>query len=272
MIRKPMALHIIVCIKSTPSSVNVGVDASGQPKIAGVAVALNPFDEFAVEEAVRLKERVPGSTATALTVGSDAAAEVLREAIARGVDAGVLVSGPEFEGGDSFATSLAAVAAIKKLHAEKPVNLVIFGKNTSDIGAGVVGTQTAAWLDWASASAIKKIDEVSEASATVSRQMEDGIDTVKLALPACLSTVKEINEPRLPSLKGKMASKKAVFPKWTAADLGLQAGQVGAAGAGSVVVKASLPPTRPAGLKIEGATTAEKAAKLVDILVERKLI
>ena len=78
-----MALHIIVCVKSTPSSVNVGVDASGQPKIAGVATALNPFDEVAIEAAVRIKESVAGSTTTALTVGPDAAADVLREAIAR---------------------------------------------------------------------------------------------------------------------------------------------------------------------------------------------
>ena len=267
-----MALNIVVCVKSTPSSVNVGVDSVGQPKIAGIPTALNPFDEFAVEEAVRLKERVPGSTTTALTVGPDAADAVLREAIARGVDAGVLVTGAEFEGGDSYATSLALSAALKKIHADKPVSLVIFGKNTSDIGAGVVGTQTAAWLDWASASAIKKIDEINEQSATVTRMMEDGVDTLKLTFPACIATVREINEPRLPSLKGKMASKKAVFPKWTASDLGLQAAQVGAAGAGAVVVKASLPPTRAAGLKGEGASAAEKAAKLVDILIERKLI
>lgn len=266
-----MALHIVVCVKSTPASVNVGVDAAGLPKTAGVPVALNPFDEFAVEESVRLKERVAGSTATAITVGGDAAAEVLREAIARGMDAGVHVSGPEFDGGDSYATSLALSAAIKKLSAEKPVHLVIFGKNTSDVGAGVVGTQTAAWLDWASASAVKKIDAIDEKSATVARMMEDGLDTVKLTLPACVSTVKEINEPRLPSLKGKMASKKAVFPKWSAADLGI-AGQAGAAGAGTNVVKASVPPARPAGVKVEGATAQEKAAKLVDILVERKLI
>ena len=149
---------------------------------------------------------------------------------------------------------------------------MIFGKNTSDAGAGVVGTQTAAWLDWASVSAVKKLEAVDEKSVTVLRMMEDGVDTVKLQLPACISTIKEIGEPRLPSLKGKMASKKAVFPKWTAADLGLQAGQVGAAGAGASVVKASLPPARPAGLKVEGATASEKAAKLVDILVDRKLI
>ena len=268
-----MALHIVVCVKSTPTSVNVPVDpATGQPKTAGLPTAMSPFDDYAVEEAVRLKERVPGSTATVLTVGAESAADVLREAIARGCDAGVLVTGPEFEGGDSFATSLALSAAIKKLHAEKPVHLVLFGKNTNDVGAGVVGVQTAAWLDWASATAVKKIEAIDETSATVQRAMEDGTDVLKLALPACLGTVKELNEPRLPSLKGKMASKKAVIPKWAAADLGLQPAQVGAAGAATAISKASLPPSRPAGVKVEGATSAEKAKKLVDILFERKLI
>ena len=267
-----MGLHIVVCVKSTPSSVNLPVDAAtGQPKTAGVPAIMNPYDEYAVEEAVRLKERVAGSTATVVTVGADSAAEVLREAVARGCDAGVLLGGPEFEGGDSYATSLALSAAIKKLHAEKPVHLVLFGKNTSDAGAGVVGSQTAAWLDWPSASAVKKIEKIDEASAQVLRTMEDGVDVVDLALPACVSTVKEINEPRLPSLKGKMAAKKAAFPKWTAADLGL-AGKTGAAGSAAVVVKAALPPARPAGIAVEGASASEKAQKLVDILIERKLI
>jgi electron transfer flavoprotein beta subunit len=268
-----MGLHIVVCVKSTPSSVNVPVDAAtGQPKIAGVPTAINPYDEFAVEEAVRLKERVAGSTATVLTVGPDSAAEVLREAIARGCDAGVLISGAEFDGGDSFSTALALSAAIKKLHAEKPVHVVLFGKNTSDVGAGVVGAETAAWLDWPDATAVKKIEAIEETSATVHRAMEDGVDALKLSLPACLSTVKEINEPRLPSLKGKMAAKKAVFPKWGAAELGLPPAQLGAAGAATLVVKAATPPSRPAGVKVEGASAAEKASKLVDILIERKLI
>jgi electron transfer flavoprotein beta subunit len=267
-----MGLHIVVCVKSTPSSVNLPVDAAtGQPKTAGVPAIMNPYDEYAVEEAVRLKERVAGSTATVLTVGAEGAADVLREAVARGCDAGVLAGGPEFEGGDSYATSLALSAAIKKLHAEKPVHLVLFGKNTSDAGAGVVGPQTAAWLDWASASGVKKIEKIDEASARVLRTMEDGVDTVDLTLPACVSTVKEINEPRLPSLKGKMAAKKATFPKWSAADLGLD-GKTGAAGAATAVVKAATPPARPAGVAVEGASAAEKAAKLVDILLERKLI
>ncbi len=265
-----MGLHIVVCVKSTPASTNVAIDpATGQPKTTGVQSELNPYDEFAVEEAVRLKERSTGSTATAVTVGSDVC---LREAIARGVDDAVLIAGAEFEGGDGFATSLALSAAIKKLHAEKPVHLVLFGKNTSDTGTGVVGAQTAAWLDWPSATAVMKIDAIDEISATVSRAMEDGTDQIKLTLPACVSTVKELNIPRLPSLKGKMAAKKATFPKWGATELGLPPAQVGVAGSATVVVKATTPAPRAAGVKIEGATAAEKARKLVDILIERKLI
>lgn len=268
-----MSLHIVVCVKSTPSSVNISVDpATGMPKTAGMTGAMNPFDEYAVEEAVRLKERVPGSTATAITVGAESAADVLRDAIARGIDGGVIVSGSEFENGDSYATSLALSAAIKKLSAEKPVHLVLFGKNTSDAGSGIVGAQTAAWLDWPSATAIVKIESIDDKAAVVHRAMEDGVDVLQLTLPACVSTVKEINEPRLPSLKGKMASKKAVIPKWGVAELGLSAAQVGLAGAAAVVVKASTLPARPAGVKVEGASAAEKAKKFVDILIERKLI
>lgn len=265
-----MGLNIVVCVKNTPST-SVSIDpATGKVKREGVAMAINPYDEFAVEEAVRLKERVPGSTATALTLGSDDSA--LREAISRGCDGGVLIGGPEFDGGDSYTTSFALSAAIKKLGAQQPVHLVIFGKNTNDGNSGVVGAETAAWLDWPSVISVKKIDQISETEATVWRMMDDGVDVLKVALPATLSTVKEINEPRLPSLKGKMGAKKAVIPKWGASDLGVEASAVGAAGAGTVVVKSSLPPSRPAGMRVEGASAAEKARKLVDILIERKLI
>ncbi|MEK7382077.1 MAG: electron transfer flavoprotein subunit beta/FixA family protein [Elusimicrobiota bacterium] len=268
-----MGLHIVVCVKSTPSSVNVPVDpATGLPKTGGAPTAINPFDEFALEEAVRLKERVAGSTATALTLGPDGAADVMREAIARGCDAGVHVTGPEFDGGDSYATSLALSAAIKKIHAEKPISLVLFVKNTNDGGSGAVGAETAAWLDWPGVTSVKKIEAIDETWATVHRAMEDGTEVIKLCLPTCVSTVKEINEPRLPSLKGKMAAKKAVFPKWGAAELGLSAALVGTMGAGTKVVKVSTQPARPAGLKVEGGNAAEKAKKLVDILMDRKLI
>lgn len=263
-----MPLNIVVCVKNTPTTVNVGVDEAGKVKSQGLVYGMNPFDEFAVEEAIRLKERVAGSTATALTLGPDSSEAVVRDAISRGCDAGVLVSAPEIDANNPYGTSYALAQAIKKMSGEKKVDVVLFGKNTNDGNAGVVGAEVAAWLDWPSVVSVKKIDQIDETSATVWRMMEDGVDVLKAALPVCLSTVKEINEPRLASLKGKMASKKAVVPKWTLADLGVKAEELQTA----VVSKSSLPPARPAGIKIEGATAAEKAAKLVDVLIERKLI
>ena len=268
-----MALNIIACVKSTPTTVNVSVDSgTNQVKTDGLTFGMNPFDEFSVEEVVRLKEKNEGSNTTALTVGPDAADSVLREAIARGIQNGVRVGGPEFEGGDSYATSFALAEAIKKLHAEKPVNLVLFGKNTNDGASGMVGGQVAEWLDWPSVISVKKIEAIDEKTATVHRAMEDGVDVIKVTLPAVLCTVKEINEPRLPSLKGKMAAKKAQLKKFTAADLAIKPEQAGAQGATSKIVKFSTPAARPAGMKIEGETSAEKAKKLVDTLIERKLI
>lgn len=268
-----MPLHIVVCVKNTPTTVNVGIDAAtGKIKSQGLVYAMNPFDEYAVEEAIRLKERVAGSTATALTLGPDSSESVVRDAISRGCDAGILVCAPEIDSNNPYGTSFALAQAIKKLSAEKKVDLVIFGKNTNDGNSGVVGAEVSAWLDWPGLGSIKKIDQIDEKSATVSRMMEDGVEVLKVALPACLSTTKEINEPRLPSLKGKMASKKAAVPKWTLADLGIKPEDAATTLQTSVVSKSSLPPSRPAGLKIEGATSAEKAVKLVDVLIERKLI
>jgi len=268
-----MGIHIVVCVKYTPTTVNVPVDpATGQVKTAGLLHAMNPFDEYAVEEAVRLKERLPGSTATALSLGPESSEAVVRDAISRGCDAGILVTGSEFEGSNSYATSFVLAAAIRKLNVEKPVQLVLFGKNTNDGNSGMVGAQVAAWLDWPGLISVKKIETIDEKSATVWRMMEDGVDVLKLSLPAALTTVKEINEPRLPSLKGKMAAKKAPVQRWGAGDLGLKPEEVGPSLATTVVARMSPPPPRPAGLRIEGSTAAEKAKKLVDILFERKLI
>jgi len=267
-----MPLNIIVCIKNTPTTLNVSVDSTtGKVKREGLALAMSPYDEYGVEEAIRLKERVPGSTATALTVGPEGSDSVVREAIARGCDGGAFVCVPELADSNPYAASLILAAAIKKLNGEKPVHLVLFGKNTNDGNSGLVGSMTAAQLGWPGVLSVKKIDAIDEKSAVVWRAMEDGLDIVKTSLPAAISTVKEINEPRLPSLKGKMASKKAVIPKWTVADLDLAA-EAPQALAASTTLRSSPPPSRPSGVKIEGATGAEKAKKLVDLLFERKLV
>jgi electron transfer flavoprotein beta subunit len=268
-----MSLHIVVCVKSTPTTVNVSIDEpAGKIKTAGLSYAVNPFDEYAIEEAVRIKEKNPGSTVTALSLGAEHAEAALREAIARGCDKAVWLNIPECDTHNSYGTSHALAQALKKIHAETPVHLVLFGKNASDGNAGVTAAQIAGWLNWPAAISVKKIDSINSSEAIVWRAVENGVDVLRLKLPACVGTIKEINEPRLPSLKGKMASKKAVIPKWTAQDIGLKAEDFSSSLEPLKIEKFSAPPPRPAGLKIEGSSAAEKAKQLVDILIERKLV
>ncbi|MFA6318022.1 MAG: electron transfer flavoprotein subunit beta/FixA family protein [Elusimicrobiota bacterium] len=268
-----MAINIVVCVKDTPESLSVSVDpATKRVKHEGVKTSLNPFDEYAVEEALRIKEKLPGTSVMVVSVGPVQAEGALREALSRGVESAALVTGPEFAGSDTFATSRVLAAAVRKISETKPVGLVLFGKNSNDGNSGIVGAQVAAWLGWPSAISVRKVESVDDKSIAVVRLLEDGTDTVKLGLPACVSTIKEINEPRLPSLKGKLAAKKAPIQRWSASDLGLKPEDAGSAGSLARIQAETTPPARPSGMAVEGKTAAEKAAKLVDILVERKLV
>lgn len=262
-------MHIVVCVKQTPASTNIPIDlATGKLKTEGLIYGINPFDEYAVEEALRLKEKNAGSTVSVLSMGPDRADEAIRSALALGCDAGYLLVDPSFEHSDPLATAYLLSLGVKKL---PKVDLVLCSKQTNDGESGSVGAALGAWLDWPASSFVKKFVEIDATKAKVERTMEDGIDTLELPLPAVVSVVKEINEPRLPSLKGKMAAKKAVITKWSAADLGADKAIVGT-GSGTAQVKTAPPPPRPGGVKIEGATPAEKATRLVEKLKELKFI
>ncbi|MBI3299502.1 MAG: electron transfer flavoprotein subunit beta/FixA family protein [Elusimicrobia bacterium] len=262
-----MPIKIAVCVKRTPASTSVAIDAAGKVQTKGLPHGINPFDEYAVEEALRLKEKL-GGTVTVVSAGEAEAEEVIRAAIALGCDDGVLLSDPAFAGSDGSVTASVLAAALRKAEAK----LVLFGKETTDGASGQMPAFTAAWLDWPSVIGVRKVAAASEGELTVERLMEDGVDTLTLSLPAVVGVIKEINEPRLPSLKGKMAAKKAPVTKWTAADLGLDAAKLGAAGSPTEVVGLEPVPARPAGLVIAGATPEEKAKALVEKLKEAKFI
>lgn len=266
-------MHIIVCVKQTPSSDNIRVDPKTGCLIReGVASGINPFDEFAIEEAVRLKERMPGSTVSAITMGPPQAEEVLREAIARGCDKAYHISDRAFAGADTWATSYTLSMAVKKISAENHVDVVVCGKQTNDSDTGHIGPGIATWLDWPSTAYVRKVEQISSEAVRVERLMEDGYDVIEMPLPAVISVVKEINEPRIASLKGRMAARKAAIPRWTAADLGCEPGKIGGKGSPTSVVKCFTPERRGGGLRIDGASTQEKVARLLDALKERKLI
>ncbi len=264
-----MGIHIAVCVKRTPSSTSVALDGNGQIQTEGLPHGINPFDEYAVEEALRIKEKLDGSKVTIISAGKADCAEVVRSALALGCDEGVVLSDDAFNGSDTMATSLILSGAIKKLG---DVKLILFGKQTNDGESGHMTALVGARLQRPSVSAVRKVTEVSDDSISVERAMEDGADTLKLTLPAIVGVTKEINEPRLPSLKGKMKAKKAEIPTWSAADIGVDAAAIGAAGSPTGVVKMEPVPTRGSGIAITGETPEELAKNLVEKLKETKFI
>ncbi len=269
-----MGLHIVVCVKRTPASTSVALDSeTGTVKTEGIPHAINPLDEYAIEEALRIKEKVNDSKVTVLTLGPDDAESVVRAALALGCDAGVLLSDPSFTGSDTYANSYLLAQGIKKIGEKSgQVHLVLFGKQTNDGESGHTTAEVGAWLGWPSAIYVKKIPEVTDLSVTVERAMEDGIDTLKLKTPAVVSVSKEINEPRLPSLKGKMKAKKTPIEKWTAADIAADSGKTGKEGSPTEVLNLSAIPSRPSGAVIPGETAEDKARTLIEKLKEQKFI
>ena len=167
-------------------------------------------------------------------MGSSQAEEILREAIALGVDEAVLLSDPAFDGSDTLATSYILSKAIARLG---QVDIVICGRQTMDGDTGQVGPQLAEHLGLPFISYVSQIEEIREGYMRVQRMVEEGHQVVEMPLPGVISVVKEINVPRLPSLRGLMQSKKAKIPVWNAQELGVDMNKVGLTGSPTRVIR-----------------------------------
>lgn len=255
-------MHFIVCIKQVPDATDVRIDPKTNTLMReGVQSIVNPFDMYAIEEALRLKAKAGGKV-TVVTMGPPQAEAALREALSMGADEGILVSDRAFAGSDTWATSYTLSMAIKKIGA---FDLIICGKQASDGDTAQVGPGIAAHLDLPQITYVRKIEELAEKKITAERLLESGYEVIEAPLPCLLTVVKEINEPRLPSLKGKMAAKKAAIIKWTAQDLQADPSLLGLDGSPTKVVKIFTPPARGGGEMLKGEPT-EIAAALVEKL------
>jgi len=231
-------MNIIVCVKQVPNTTEIKIDPVTNTLIReGVESILNPFDAYAVEEAVRMKERY-GGMVTAICMGPNQAEETLRETVAVGVDNIILLSDRRFAGADTLATSLTLATAIKKIG---DYDLIFTGQQAIDGDTGQVGPGIASHLDICQCCFVRKIDEVNEGTITLQRLMEDGSDRLKLKLPAVISVVKEINTPRLPSLRGKRNARIVPLTVWNADDLGLDEKEIGLNGSPTQVIKIFTP-------------------------------
>jgi len=244
-------MRIVVCVKQVPGSSEAKIDPETKRIVReGVKAVMNPFDAYALEEAVRIKERLGGEV-IALTMGPPRADIALREAISVGADSGILLSDRVFGGSDTWATSYALSKAVRKIGG---VDLVICGKQAIDGDTAQVGPGMAAHLGWAQATYVMAIPEVGEKEFLAKRMHEDGWDLCRIRFPAVLTVVKDINRPRVPTLKGRLAAQKVEIPTWTAQDVGAEADKIGLEGSPTRVVKAEPPAARnKATLRIEGA-------------------
>jgi electron transfer flavoprotein beta subunit len=257
-------MHFIVCVKQVPDTTEVKVDPETNTLIReGVQSMVNPFDMFAVEEAIRLKERLGGKV-TAISMGPPQAQAALREVISMGVDDGILLSDRAFAGSDTWATSYALAMALRKIG---DFDLILCGNQASDGDTGQVGPGIAAHLDLPQITYIRKIEEIDDKRIVAERLLEDGYEAIEAPLPCLVTVVKEINVPRFPSFKGKMAAKKAQIPVWTAQDIQAETEKIGLAGSPTRVVKIFTPPVRTSGTILDGSPD-EAVAALIERLAE----
>jgi electron transfer flavoprotein beta subunit len=256
-------LKIVVCIKQVPDSEARVAALNGQVSWGESPLVINPFDEYAVEAGLQQKE-ILGGEVTAVCIGPETARDALKHALAMGADDAVLISDPALSLIDSQAAARILAAAVQKIGA---VELVIFGRQTIDTATGLTTAQTARVLGWpmlALAGSIK----VDGPRVSVERIIEEGKQNISANLPAVLSVVQSIGEPRYPSFMGIRKASKAVIPLWSLADLGLPAPQ-------AVVSRTELmnPPSRSAACEIiTGASPEEIAETLVEKIMAEKIL
>jgi electron transfer flavoprotein beta subunit len=262
-------MKIVVCIKQVPATSEAKIDPQTKRIIReGLKAILNPFDTYAVEEAVQLRDKFGGEV-IAISMGPEKAKLALREAISVGADSAVLLSDRAFGGSDTWATSYALAKAIERIG---NVDLVICGKQAVDGDTAQVGPGIAGHLDWTQATCVMGVEAVSSSSIRVKRMHEDGYDICELNFPAVITVVKDINTPRVPTLKGRLASDKMDIPVWKPEDVSAELHKIGLDGSPTRVVKTAPPPPRnTVTKKIEGSPE-ECAKQLVRELRLRSIL
>ncbi len=231
-------MNVIVCVKQVPGTNEVKINKETNTIIReGVEAVVNPFDSYAIEEALRIKDSTNGRV-TVLSMGIPTVAGLLKETIGLGVDDAVLLSDRVFAGADTLATSYALSMGIRKIN---NYDLIICGKQATDGDTAQVGPSLAEKLGIPHTTYVRKIEEIREGYIRCQRMTEDGYEVVEMPLPAVITVVKEINEPRLPSIKGMMRAKKAVVSVWTADDINADKELCGLKGSPTQVVRTFVP-------------------------------
>jgi electron transfer flavoprotein beta subunit len=249
-------VKIIVCIKQVPDSEAKVTQKDGLPFWGDAKLVINPFDEYAVEAALQLKES-NGASVMVISIGAETEKDAIKHALAMGADNAVLIADPAFAQIDSQGAAKVLAAAIKKIG---DGDLIIFGRQTIDSSSGVTIAQTARAANLPLLSFVGKI-EIAGDRIKVIRTIEEGKQNASAKMPAVLSIIQEIGEPRYPSFMGIRKASKAEIPIWKLSDLGIDA-------PATVVTRAELlnPPARDQACEI---ITGESPEQIADILADK---
>jgi electron transfer flavoprotein beta subunit len=260
-------MNIVVCIKQVPDSDKVTIDReTNRLNRAGVPSIINPFDENALEMALQLKDEHDGKV-TVISMGPPQAEDALRTALSHGADEAILISDRKFGGADTWATSYTISLAIRKL---EDVDLILFGKQAIDGDTAQVGPGVAHFLDIPMLTYAKAV-EVTGDTFKVNKVTEDGYEIWDVDKPAALTVVKEANQLRMPSLKKKMAAKKAEIPCWGFDELQPDEEKIGLAGSPTKVSKVFAPPVK-LNKEILSGEPAEMITELIQKLKEQHVL
>lgn len=254
-------MNIVVLIKRVPDTETRIQIKDGKVVTDGIAWIISPYDEYAVEEALRLIEKYTGKV-TLLCLGPNDAKETIRKGLALGADDAIHLNDPAFEGGDASTTAVVLAAALKKMQ----YDVILAGKQAVDEDNAQVAVRVAELLDLPHVNSVIKL-ELSDDKKSVkcTREVDGDRDIAESSLPAIITAQQGLNEPRYPSLKGIMGAKKKPITDWKASDLGLDPATIGANGAKLQVVRVDPPPARPPGKLISGdaATAAKELVRLL---------
>jgi electron transfer flavoprotein beta subunit len=237
-------MRMLVAVKQVPDTTEVVMDPERGTMIRdGVPSILNPFDAYAIEEALRWRDELGGSV-TVLTMGPPQAEAVLREAVSMGVDDAVLLSDPAFAGADTWATSHTIATAVGKIGG---IDLVLTGKQAIDGDTAQTGPGIAASLGWPQVTFVGRVRELTADHIVAERYVEGAVEVVRCDLPAVITVLKDANNPRLPSLKGKMRARKLEITRMGREDLGLDESVTGLEGSPTRVIGIATPESRASG-------------------------
>ncbi|MEA4900525.1 electron transfer flavoprotein subunit beta/FixA family protein [Desulfitobacterium sp.] len=266
-------MHFVVCLKQVPDTSEVRIDPVTNTLMRqGVPSIINPYDAHALEEAICLKEKVGGKV-TIVSMGPPQAIEALRKGMSFGADRAILLSDRAFGGSDSLATAYILSTAIRKLHEEDPIDLVLAGKEAIDGDTAQTGPGIAVRLGFPQITYSIKVREITESTITVERKTEGGRQVVQAQLPALITVEKELNDLRYASLPNMMNAAKYEPEIWNSQSLPFDATQMGLKGSPTSVVRIFAPPTRTGGEKIDGTQNPSGTAKaLVDTLIDGNII